>query len=954
MPLRLVNVIPAMLSGETRQDSECSVTVNPANPDQIALAAFTVDPASSGSAPIFVSTDGGAIWTLNVCVPGGNRTNDISVRFGGTTGILYAAILRQDNGNFNLLRSSTFPPVGPMTILVDRDGPDQPWTEAGWHAEPDGTTVDRVFVTAKDSGAVVQFSVDAATGEPPAGFADAVPIEARAGSTSPSVRTSVHRRGVIYGVFVGTRDAGADIVVVRDDDWGAGGWTDLVDEDGIAGKRVVSGAPVPRAGTTKLGSVRVSSRLSIAADPLDWQRVYVAWCDGAATPESPFRLHLRRSDDAGVTWTEDLRSIDAVTNPALAVNMRGSAALMYQRLTRRAGADRWETHLEISDDRFETVRTDMTVADVPDLGGTFQPIIGDYANLIAVGKEFHGAFCGFNVPDPAHFPNGVVYLRNVDWPTRRLLHPDGVSEVGASVDPFYVRYSDVEPEQDFYVRDWTGDNGVEPSTHPVFWAESDVWNRGAASAGPARAGEPAHALPRNGSGEAGENRMFAAIRRRRRADEGTTTVSARFLRTSVGVGSNYLDVSSDDPVVAFDSADVGPLPVHAPWRLEAAASSHQCLAVEISTAADPAHGPSLRGRAPGWPDCDNDIVDDNNRALRNMAVVVAPSRGVTSSQSSVFGVVHNAATRPRDIVLDYALAFDRPPLGAVSLRIMRERRRRAKSRGQITLPAMQPGENRWVGITFRPPPGRVGDLAIVHLMEVEDGAAVSGFGLGARLGTLADAVTYTIERHRSVFTRMLEGWQVAAAEPEVQAAVAALRDAPTPARWIGGIARRWDTIEGWVGDVAGEADSRSIAREIKATRDAIAAGRSADALVALDSLLEHLDVSLTIAQLEAGDRADIAQTVRWQAELLPRLGDAPAIAELAEASRTFVDDYAARRSDDDDYAPLLRAALPMLRRLEPRADRAALLNLERALDANDPAMLQCAHRQVLLRLDTAP
>ena len=115
MPLILVNVIPATLSDETRQDSECSIAVNPVDPRQIALTAFTRDPASSGNAPIFVSTDGGASWALTVCVPGGNLTHDISVRFGGTTGVLYAAVLRADNSNLNILRAATFPPTSMST-----------------------------------------------------------------------------------------------------------------------------------------------------------------------------------------------------------------------------------------------------------------------------------------------------------------------------------------------------------------------------------------------------------------------------------------------------------------------------------------------------------------------------------------------------------------------------------------------------------------------------------------------------------------------------------------------------------------------------------------------------------------------------------------------------------------------------------------------------------------------
>src|SRR5262245_2346359 len=58
----VVNIIPQSLSGETNQDSEPNLAVNPANPLQIAASAFTPNPAGTGNAPIFVSTDGGHTW----------------------------------------------------------------------------------------------------------------------------------------------------------------------------------------------------------------------------------------------------------------------------------------------------------------------------------------------------------------------------------------------------------------------------------------------------------------------------------------------------------------------------------------------------------------------------------------------------------------------------------------------------------------------------------------------------------------------------------------------------------------------------------------------------------------------------------------------------------------------------------------------------------------------------
>ena len=55
----VVNMIPRALSGETNQDSEPNLAVNPADPLHIAGSAFTPDPAGGTNAPIYVSSDGG-------------------------------------------------------------------------------------------------------------------------------------------------------------------------------------------------------------------------------------------------------------------------------------------------------------------------------------------------------------------------------------------------------------------------------------------------------------------------------------------------------------------------------------------------------------------------------------------------------------------------------------------------------------------------------------------------------------------------------------------------------------------------------------------------------------------------------------------------------------------------------------------------------------------------------
>jgi hypothetical protein len=346
MQIRLINIIPKSRSGETNFDSEPSITVNPANPNQIVITAFTPDiaqPVSTG--PYFFSTDNGSTWALNSVIPGGTSdlgTKDISVRFGGKSGVLYAGILRGDSDlRFNILRKTNFSGPGLMTILVDRSDVDQPWVEATTRG-----TKDIVYISSNDfrsqtSGrtASVDLSLDAANLPPPAGFTSTARLESRTttGQDGPSVRTAIHSSGVIYCAFLGWRtdndsapNVESDVVVVRDDNWASGPtkFQDLTDStDGKAGQLVVTNVPIARLGTN-LGTQRVGSSLTIAVDPTDSKRVYIAWCDGLASSSSPYTLHVRRSDDSGQSWTGDLFSVANTTNPGVAVNTSGVVGLL--------------------------------------------------------------------------------------------------------------------------------------------------------------------------------------------------------------------------------------------------------------------------------------------------------------------------------------------------------------------------------------------------------------------------------------------------------------------------------------------------------------------------------------------------------------------------------------------------------------------------------------------------
>ncbi len=461
--LLLVNMIPRSLSDETNQDSEPSLAVNPQNTDQIVGTAFTPDPLGGNLAPVFISTDGGSTWRLSSIVPSQTQTGDIYVGF-GPSGQLYAGILRfpspVNDIRMNILRTTDVQSATPMTVLVDRLGADQPFLQT--RQEQTGGNAgsqDRVYVGSNDfavpqSTSTIDFSLNARAAH--AVFKNAR-IDRRPNTmqNGPQVRPACHPNGRVYLAFMrwtaqqgnwpaNTLVVTGDLIVVRDDSGGndAPPFTSLRDPvDHQPGVRVVQAITFPfhhdESGVP--GQQRLGGDVAIAVDPTDEDIVYVAF---ASLEQSGYTVRVRRSTDGGLTWSDDLRRLPRATNPALAVNTDGTVGLLFQQLT-GVSALRWVTQFARSSNG-GTDWTSFVLADTPanQPVADFSPYLGDYDCVLAVGKDFCGIFSASNAPDPAHFPNGVIYQRNADFASRRLLGVDGSTTVARSIDPFFFRVSE--------------------------------------------------------------------------------------------------------------------------------------------------------------------------------------------------------------------------------------------------------------------------------------------------------------------------------------------------------------------------------------------------------------------------------------------------------------------------------------------------------------------------------
>ena len=89
----VVDIIPASLSGETGQDSEPNLAVDPADPTKIAASAFTYEPVDGNMSPIFTSIDGGKTWSCRPNIPISRITSDVTLRFASKSHVLYTTAL---------------------------------------------------------------------------------------------------------------------------------------------------------------------------------------------------------------------------------------------------------------------------------------------------------------------------------------------------------------------------------------------------------------------------------------------------------------------------------------------------------------------------------------------------------------------------------------------------------------------------------------------------------------------------------------------------------------------------------------------------------------------------------------------------------------------------------------------------------------------------------------------
>ena len=431
----IIDTIPAAQNAETGQQSEPSITVNPTNTNQIVISALD----SAARDQYYTSSNGGAAWSA----PASQQYvfDDTTVAWSPSGATSYSAL--KNGGNFTVRSSATpTPPNNTTYALVAGSGfgtqADQPWIQVSRGGNPQE---DLLFVGFNDGAAAngrtatVRFSADSGQNWSNTTIEKVNPA---GGSDGAAVRVAVNGERA-YAAFerYATAPAGTDpkgaIVVVREDNAqnapisfsaiGAGG-------NGVA---VANNITLPF-DTTKLGAERLGSDLSIAVDPNNSNRVFVAYAQVTAGHS---QVMVQQSTDGGVTWNAApiLNGQPDSALPALAIGSNGAVGLLY---LQQFGAN-LRTRFELAPSSL-TSAADSVLNTFPSgtPASTFDPYVGDYMDLISTGGRFFGAFAASNDPKAADWPNGVpTYLRS----QADLAN----GNVPISIDPFFFNVAVPEP-----------------------------------------------------------------------------------------------------------------------------------------------------------------------------------------------------------------------------------------------------------------------------------------------------------------------------------------------------------------------------------------------------------------------------------------------------------------------------------------------------------------------------
>lgn len=429
------NSDPTLTNTDTANDGETTIAINPANPDEIVISAFSG--GWGANAPIYHSTDGGLTWAreFSVPVPPGWPSGcpcDWAFDY-GRANLLSGTILARSPtvaGGNDVVSGTTinpalsaswnyFDPAGPPVQAQETNinwagslgNADQPWLLV--NRDPTNAAQDNVYVAYDDfnnsDGVDGQdMRVAVSYGVNPPNFTVDRPAGNATGGVNPGLRMADDpRTGIMWVLWQRNTAGGADpknidYMLNRSTDGGAT-WTLNASATGIIVANADSTQPQPKFGTVNalLGGV-----LHAGVDPTTGDLYYVYGNRDAGTGNN--RLAIRRvtANGSGGVIIDPQHFVTGQVQaaiPSVAVTANGTLGVFYYTFDGFSSDSFpiFTAHLAISYDKgvsFEDTTLLTFLSSAQDNSDPRQRVLGDYMQTKAVDSCFYGSFTGNGAP----------------------------------------------------------------------------------------------------------------------------------------------------------------------------------------------------------------------------------------------------------------------------------------------------------------------------------------------------------------------------------------------------------------------------------------------------------------------------------------------------------------------------------------------------------------------------
>jgi autotransporter passenger strand-loop-strand repeat protein len=448
----VVDIIPQADSGETNDNSEPSIAVNPANPLQFVAAGFGPHTHS----PYFVSINGGTTWSdFGVLLD-----SDKSIAWvPDGSAVLTATLFNDSQINLYSATQSEVMSGGDFgsTInnFVGSNDNDQPWIRIS----PDGQIYTAYNNDGNDSpGNGESASINVST-DGGASYQQVISLDHVGGGSQddPAVRHAVSGT-TTYAIFdrwntriekdaYGERHD-AQLVIDKSLIGGADDFTAL----GAGGNGTQVGADhinvFTRAFNTQLsvGLNRIAGGdIAIAVDPNNVNHVVVAYTNGPGFDGAGVvQLIVAESEDGGNTWAQKYTTSETArsSQPALAILADGMIGFLYDAYD--STTNELSQHFVTTSNDFASTNDITLATETNNAFATFteNPYLGDFFDLTSLGNTFYGIFSALNFDngDPtsgAAFTNVSFQRDTTGTPgTSSFQLTNSGRAVSESVDPF--------------------------------------------------------------------------------------------------------------------------------------------------------------------------------------------------------------------------------------------------------------------------------------------------------------------------------------------------------------------------------------------------------------------------------------------------------------------------------------------------------------------------------------